>query len=334
MKTKSLPVLLSVFAVCAFSAPLFAETSTAYLGVELSTEPLPLLLSKHLQLEQGQGVLIRNIVVDSPADKVGLDKDDIVIQLNDQTVSSFTDLVNYIQAAGIGTEITLTVIQSGTVRDISVRLEARQEQVAWKYPPEVFSSHIWRPGRVFRLEPNQFNIEIPQIPGGFGGHFPHDLIQGLSVSQVYQYQHGSGDDAFTVTIKGRPEQTETEILVKAGEDEYAATVGTVDEIPEAYRAAVLEDLEKSKNYTIDVNSEIDTSHIFHFDPNMASFGVAGDIHLPEDVTKHFPHLKTQEPELEKKVQELQERIEKLEEQMQEKLNRLEKITNEKPEINA
>ena len=49
-----------------------AEEGRPYIGVRLDPAPLPELLTKHLGLETGQGIRIRNVNIGSPADTIGL----------------------------------------------------------------------------------------------------------------------------------------------------------------------------------------------------------------------------------------------------------------------
>jgi hypothetical protein len=327
MTFKSYITILCVLVFCVSGTVLFAETSTPYLGVLLSQEPLPELLVKHLQLEPNRGVLIQNILIDGPADKASLDKDDIIVEFNGQPMGDYRELSTVIRASEVSQTAMLGVIQSGTLRQVTVQLEVRTPDRPadnkWKYPPELLSSHIWRPGRVFRLDPNQ----IPLISWAFGGSFPHDLIEGLSASHIYQYQHGSGEDEFTVTIKGKPEQADTKISVKAGQDAYSATVGTIDEIPEKFRSAVLEDIEEAKSFGTKVISseEID----FPWPEGLVGvpgggmggggFLMSGDIDDCEDDWGFDDDIEEQI------VITLQKRLDDMEERLQKQIEQLEKM---------
>jgi len=61
----------------------------AVIGVRLDPHRLPRLLTKHLQLEQGQGLVILNVLKDSPADHAGLDRDDIILTLQGELVTDY-----------------------------------------------------------------------------------------------------------------------------------------------------------------------------------------------------------------------------------------------------
>lgn len=318
MKFERFILGVCVLAVC--STPLLAETAVPYLGVQLSQQPLPGLLAKHLQLDAGRGVLVQNILVDSPADKAGLDKDDIIVQFNGEAVTDYQQLTSLIQACRIGRTVTLGVIQSGTLKDIDVELEAKRpdsQWSGWKYAPQLESSHVWRPGRIFRFDPEDFNAGIPEMPN----HDDiFDVLKNFSAARMYQYQHGSGSDRFTVTIQGSPEKEDTTVTVKAGHDEHKATIGTVDQIPEEFRQAVLDDIEKSKNYTIELKPhQIQPPDFDNFKPYESWKERSGDVNA----------------DLRQKMQQMQQQLNDLQKEWNEKFEQLEKkLTRSSREIQA
>ena len=74
------------------------ETAKSYIGVRLNQ--VPEILRKHLKLDDNRGLLVQNIQLGSPADKAGLEKDDIIISWNGQPVTSYQEFVDQVQQAG------------------------------------------------------------------------------------------------------------------------------------------------------------------------------------------------------------------------------------------
>jgi hypothetical protein len=108
------------------------EGAPGYLGVRLM--PVPEMLRVHLGLDEGAGQLIINIVTDSPADKAGLDRYDVITEIDDTEVRDYDKFVEAVQSAGAGTNVTLTFIGEGKKQGVKVRLEeAPTEQPDWKY---------------------------------------------------------------------------------------------------------------------------------------------------------------------------------------------------------
>jgi hypothetical protein len=64
-----------------------------------------------------------------------------------------------------------------------------------------------------------------------------NLFQGY-----YTYHGGTWPDVFAITVEGDPNIADSRVVVRARDGEHAATVGTIDTLPEEYRAAAGEAL--------------------------------------------------------------------------------------------
>jgi len=84
------------------------EKGRTYLGIMLDMEPLPEILTKHLDLEPGQGVRIQNVANGSPADQAGLEQDDIVIRFGDMEIRHGQELVEAVRNSEIEQRSTMT----------------------------------------------------------------------------------------------------------------------------------------------------------------------------------------------------------------------------------
>ena len=167
MKTKKIALMFCVALLCVSTA-LYAKSDSnegrPRIGILLDTKPLPDLLIKHLRLSPDQGVRINNVQRGSPADKAGLERDDIIIGFQGEKIRDFEQLVDAVQEAGVDAEISLEIIHLGERKTVRLQLEALEDEPELKYPhePEIFQS--WRPGKIFRFKPGDkgwTEIELP-----------------------------------------------------------------------------------------------------------------------------------------------------------------------------
>jgi S1-C subfamily serine protease len=77
----------------------------AFLGVQL--QPLSAELKTRLRVETETGVVVTEVMPNSPAAKAGLKADDVITSINDHPVKSVADLREAVQRAGAGKEITI-----------------------------------------------------------------------------------------------------------------------------------------------------------------------------------------------------------------------------------
>ena len=63
---------------------------------------------------------------DSPAEKVGLKSGDVIIKINGRKVTEMAELKSYINDAGIGGKLMLTILRDGKEIEVEIDVEANQ----------------------------------------------------------------------------------------------------------------------------------------------------------------------------------------------------------------
>lgn len=118
------------------------EESGVWLGVQLA--PVPSMLDVHLQLD-GKGLMVRNVYTDSPADQAGIERYDVITEVNGQSVSEGAgDFSKHVRQRKVGDELSLTVVHGGQRKSFTVVLEARTRdwsQIEPKYRDDPDLSH-------------------------------------------------------------------------------------------------------------------------------------------------------------------------------------------------
>jgi hypothetical protein len=291
-------------------AEMAGETTKSYIGVRLNQ--VPDVLRKHLKLDDNRGLLIQNIQLGSPADKAGLEKDDIIISWNGQPVTSYQEFVDQVQQAGVGTEITLDVIHNGDVKTIPVTLEPYQKLDSWKYPagPEGFGR--LQPGRVFRLQPDKQNWEqipfgqVPEMKDYFKRFF----------QQKHSYKSADGEMNLEITIEGDPHDPNAKIKIEDRKERthYETAADQIDQLPEKYRQPVRQVLEEAQKSEFDYDFDWPQWRENYEDPfnrqNWPPEWLRN--RSDESMSNQMQDLMERMGQLEKNQQELLERMERFE----------------------
>ena len=111
-----------------------AGQTAAWLGVAVS--PVPPVLAYQLRLKPGTGVIVDNVLPDSPADKAGLEQYDLIQKLDDQRISSPEQLTRLVASHKAGQDVTLTIIREGKRQTVDVTLtRPRSRPMTAYYPP-------------------------------------------------------------------------------------------------------------------------------------------------------------------------------------------------------
>jgi serine protease Do len=89
-------------------------------------------------LKGTKGVLIAEVIEDSPAEKAGLTHNDVVLEVNGQPVESAVDLQSKISMLKPGTEVELTLWRDGKREKVEVELGKRSssDKIAGNVPTE------------------------------------------------------------------------------------------------------------------------------------------------------------------------------------------------------
>ncbi|HSX25469.1 MAG TPA: Do family serine endopeptidase [Chlamydiales bacterium] len=97
----------------------------AYLGILL--QPMDKELSDAMGLEKQEGILISDVVKDSPAAKAGLLQGDVVLQYNDKPVKNVAKFRNDIALMNPNTPIKLKILRNSKPMTLSVTLGSQSE---------------------------------------------------------------------------------------------------------------------------------------------------------------------------------------------------------------
>lgn len=119
-------VLLATTVACLALGALAAQAATrGWLGVY--TQTLTEELRSGLDYK-GDGVLVNGVVDDSPADKAGLRKGDIIVAMGDHGVTTPAGLSQLVSDAGEGKAARFTVVRDGDRRTFEITLGLRDDQ--------------------------------------------------------------------------------------------------------------------------------------------------------------------------------------------------------------
>jgi C-terminal processing protease CtpA/Prc len=114
------------------SAPLaLADNhSSGYLGVML--QEISPSMAKALQLDGKSGIMINNVIKDSPAAKAGLEDGDIILMFKGDAVESTGAFTKAVRAAKPGEDVEMIIIRNGKKQTVKVELaEHDQDEVSW-----------------------------------------------------------------------------------------------------------------------------------------------------------------------------------------------------------
>ncbi len=96
------------------------KVTRAYIGVVI--QPITPAMSKALNLDKLQGALVGDVSAKGPAKDAGVQRGDVILAINGNTVNDSNELRNTISMMTPGQTVKLTINRGGSTKDIDVKL--------------------------------------------------------------------------------------------------------------------------------------------------------------------------------------------------------------------
>lgn len=106
---------------------------------------------------QGSGVIVNRVVNDSPAERAGIRKGDVIVSFNSRTIDSPAELVDMVRGARVGQSVAVTVVRDGSRRSLNARLA--------EWPQDLEESEDeWTPAPAPRAPRSPTTPKAPKAP--------------------------------------------------------------------------------------------------------------------------------------------------------------------------
>jgi len=147
------------------------SVTRGFMGIQLNRGDLDEEMAKSFGLEQGGGVLVADVIKDSPAEKAGLESGDIILELNGKAVRSNTTFRNEVAMIPPGTEVNLIVFRDN--QRVPVKLTVGtlpgDEPVAEAVP---------------ETAGDPLGVKVRDLTGELAARFGYDFDEGVIITEV------------------------------------------------------------------------------------------------------------------------------------------------------
>jgi serine protease Do len=123
-------------------------------------------LARHFGLKEEEGCLVTDVVKDSPAEKAGFQRGDIITEFEGKPVEDSSSLRNMVAMSSPGTKAGVTVLRDGKSKLLSVTLGELPEKVA-SAPVKSQYRNVMRGVHVQNLTPDiRRQVDVPKEVNG------------------------------------------------------------------------------------------------------------------------------------------------------------------------
>ncbi len=113
------------------------KVTRGYIGIGMNPKGITPELAKSFGLEKNTGVLIAEVLEDTPAEKAGLKSGDIILEMNGKDVKDNISFRNSVSLVKPGTKIKLTILRGDKEKEITVKIGSKADSVLAKGSSEI-----------------------------------------------------------------------------------------------------------------------------------------------------------------------------------------------------
>ena len=111
--------------------PMLIDEKAGFLGVKI--QDLSEQLSDYFKVKDGNGVLVSEVVEDSPANKAGLKAGDIITKVDDNEIENAGDLTSTIRDYEPDSKVSISVIRNGQKKKLNAVLGEAENSFMYKF---------------------------------------------------------------------------------------------------------------------------------------------------------------------------------------------------------
>ncbi len=190
---KRIVLFLAAGSIVLASASAFAGDKDAYLGVTLQN--ISSSMAKALQMDDDGGVLIGEVINDSPADKAGLQDGDVVLKYDGTTIGNNKDLLKAVKKSTVGDKVKIKILRDGKTKNINVVVgeKAKSDTMVWfdsdenehAFPSDTDFEFIVKDfTESFKMDRGFLGVELDDLNDQLGDYFGVENGQGVLVTKI------------------------------------------------------------------------------------------------------------------------------------------------------
>ena len=264
------------FVVTPATAKSYKGSKKAWLGV--STQTVNYDLAETFDLPVKYGVVVNEVVEDSPADEADLREDDVIVGLDGSKITNADELVEMIDEHHPGDEVILTVMREDDEVELTVTLEKRpgHDKSIW------LSKGPKNYGYLYSLdydeERSYLGVSLLDLTSQLGNYFGLDKGRGALITEVIE-----DSPAMEAGLKAG------DVIVSIDDDEIFDSEDVRDLISEKesgdkVEVTVVRD-KKERKFSVELTEAEEESDVYSHTLLRQFYGPDFDFMLPKVVTK-------------------------------------------------
>jgi serine protease Do len=151
----------------------YGKVTRGFLGIQLNRQEMDEAMAESFGLDEAGGVLVAEVVEDSPAAEAGLEAGDIILEMNGEAVEGNRAFRNRVALTEPGKKIELKVFRDGEIKPYEVTIGVLPgDEAVQKQAVEVAE---------------KLGLSVRELTPELAERFGHEMGEGVLVAEVEQY---------------------------------------------------------------------------------------------------------------------------------------------------
>ncbi len=272
-------------------------------------------IKEAMDLKSKKGVLVRDVVEDSPADEAAIKGKDVILVFNGKKVDDSDDLIRLVRETSPGEEANLLIVRDGKEKSVSVILGKvpKDELHVLQYSPEdkKFKTYSYS---FSAFSGNRIGVKVQDLTEQLGEHFGVKDGEGALITEVDEdgpaYQAGlkAGDVIVEVDGEGVDDVDELRKEISDKDEGDKVEINVIrDRQPKTFTVEVEEGEEWSSVYLKGLEKLTPLPQKF-YEPGFFWQEKEGFLERKEEWKEEFKDLKEELEKLKEELQDLKEKL--------------------------
>jgi len=336
-KRSLVPVVLAVFlasCVMVISVPVHSEsaklktpskagkywrnTEEGWLGVYV--QEINHVLKEAMDLKSEEGVLVRDVVEDSPAEKAGIEREDVILAFGGKKVPDTEQLIKMVKETSPGDEVEMLIVRDGKEKTVSTIIgespenELRKIEIKKSISPEGKLPKI-KPEiyKFFAFSGVRIGVKVEDLTKQLGEYFGVKDGEGALVTEVDEdgpaYKAGLKAGDVIVEVDGKKIE-DTEDLIGVISDQEEGDKVEIKVVRNHMPQNFLVEVEKGEEWSSDYLKGLEMLKTLPGKPSEPQIFWEEKAFRPpqRELREEFQELKEEIKELKEELENLKERL--------------------------
>jgi S1-C subfamily serine protease len=176
-------VLFLAFGVSSAKKYKSYTSKTPWIGVY--TQEIDKDLAEAFDLNKDEGIVIVDVVDDSPAEEAGLRRKDVIIEFDGKKVDGSEPLADFVADTKIGDDVDVVVLRKGKKKDLTIEIGEKPESNWRDYTRQAFTNQFLKNNLALAIgQRGYMGVAIQGLNDQLGDYFGVKDGDGVLITQV------------------------------------------------------------------------------------------------------------------------------------------------------